>query len=351
MLSHKGWNAFLNSLDLQYSGTILPPKLHVLIKILPLFRTTNPNKHPPKYPSLSQQNTTIKQAKQTIKKEQSKNPRTRNPQQDPPKIFPPRYPYLFELCGVVSLSFSHFPKGDIGISGGMQLLEPANVNPTNVRLQPGGWVGWKTCQGWVEGREKTTFEGKTLGFFVVSFEVLNRFYFWKGAFGVPPNLFLTQMHPGGHMKDFTIPIPRFSSSLPPFLKHLQLIFSKTSLHLNYFFLRKGWFGVVFVHLPTSNLQVDSIKRYGGSTAPTMPWPEVLQGDGMHDQGESKGVLATLSRKWGLVKGLGKDVFFYLTCCKLQEVWAIRKDHELVGFVFLTEVFLEDQSQIHRFIVN
>ena len=47
------------------------------------------------------------------------------------------------------------------------------------------------------------------------------------------------MHPGGsftafssfsrHLKDFNIPIPPFSSSLPPFLKHLQLIFSKDFL--------------------------------------------------------------------------------------------------------------------------
>lgn len=118
--------------------------------------------------------------------------------------------------------------------------------------------------------------------------MLNRFYFWKGAFGVPPNLFLTKMHPSGHMKDFTIPIPRFSSSFPPFLKHLQLIFSKMSLHLNYFFEEKDDLVLCLCnHLPTSNLQVDSIKRYGGSTAPTMPWPEVLQGMGCMIKGNLK----------------------------------------------------------------
>lgn len=179
----------------------------------------------------------------------------------------------------------------------MQLLEPANVNPTNVRLQPGGWVGWKTCQGWVEGREKTTFEGKTIGFFVVSFEVLNRFYFWKGAFGVPPNLFLTKMHPGGHMKDFTIPLPSVSSSLPPstFFWSISNSFSPKNPYTP---TKKGiwclfvfWWpkGVLCLcnHLPTSNLQVDSIKRYGGSTAPTMPWPEVLQGMGCMIKGNLK----------------------------------------------------------------
>lgn len=138
-----------------------------------------------------------------------------------------------------------------------------------------------------------------------------------------------------HVKDFTIPL------LSPVFRLFWSISKSFSQEFPYTSTRafdvSSYFGgqqVCFLwnHLPAISRWIAS-RDMVAQQLPPCHGPRCCRGwDGWlgrffeKDRGESKGVFATLSRKWGL-QGLGKEDFFYLMCCKLQ-VWARRKDDEL-----------------------